>query len=85
MTQKSGLLKTGFYIVLCLSVVDVVLWPVNSVMRDLFKRQLGENVDCGLTLVVLSVVSVIRIVCDVTLFCLVVLVRRRVAKVGCVV
>ncbi len=84
-TQKSRLLKNGFCIVLCIMVVDVILMPVNGVMRDLFKRQLGENVDCGPTVVVLSLASAIRIVCDVTLFCLVVIVRRRVAKVGCIV
>ncbi len=82
-TQKSGLLKNGFYIVLSIFVVSCVLVPFNEGFFELFKRRTGEMIDCGSTIIVFNVAHAIRSVCGITLLCIGVLVRRRVAKVGC--
>ncbi len=82
-TQKSRLLKNAFYIVLGIYVVSWVLAPFNEGFFDLIKRRAGEMIDCGSAIVVFNVMYAIRSVCFITIFCIGVLVRRRVAKVGC--
>ncbi len=80
--QRSRLLKNGFNIVLGLTLVIVITTPFNSTIRELLVRPLGENVDCGFTVIFLRVISGIRFLCGLVLFIIFVLVRRRVAKVS---